>query len=136
MDALLFKRPDNAGTVLKSNNSQLGSPYTWGAPSLAISPSLPGLPHLATGYSFTSICFHVYGFFSVCYSASPSPLKFFMGSWYNHTSQPIIFSFLKLISTSGIFLLLLLFCFHRSFPYFHSCLVSHFYIPVKPLAVF
>lgn len=50
--------------------------------------------------------------------------------------QPIIFSFLKLISTSGIFLLLLLFCFHRSFPYFHSCLVSHFYIPVKPLAVF
>ena len=47
MDALLFKRPDNAGTILKSNNSRLGSPYTWGVPSLAISPAPPGLPHLA-----------------------------------------------------------------------------------------
>ena len=77
------------GTIFKSSNNRLRLSYIWGAHSF-----LPSSHHLqaSTSAAFTHSPLSASQLQLLTVSLwFPLPLKLFKGSWYDHTSQPIIF---------------------------------------------
>ena len=89
------------GTIFKSSNNRLRLSYTWGEHSF-----LPSFHHLqaSTSAAFTHSPLSASQLQLLTVSLwFPLPLKLFKGSWYDHTSQPIIFlSFSSVQSLSHV----------------------------------